>query len=65
MTISNSNDTIDISKLKFVWGRLCMSKDNKNENHYIGTFTILKEEIDGEIIHNKETGRIFLNLAKQ
>lgn len=42
-----------------------MSKDNKNENHYIGTFTILKEEIDGEIIHNKETGRIFLNLAKQ
>ena len=42
-----------------------MSKDSKNKNRYIGTFTILKEEIDGEIIHNKETGVILLNLAKQ
>ena len=42
-----------------------MSKDNMNENRYIGTFTILNEEIDGEIIHNKKTGTIFLNLAKQ
>ena len=41
-----------------------MSKDNMNENRYIGTFTILNEEIDGEIIHNKKTGTIFLNLAK-
>lgn len=42
-----------------------MCKDNKNENRYIGTFTILKEEIAGEIVHNKNTGIILLNLAKQ
>lgn len=42
-----------------------MSKDNNNENRYIGTFTVLNEEIDGEIIHNKKTGVLLLNLAKQ
>ncbi len=31
-----------------------MNNDNKNENRYIGTFTILKEEIDGEIIYNRK-----------
>ena len=29
----------------------------------IGTFNILGEEIDGEVIHNKKTGVIFLDLA--
>lgn len=37
---------------------------NKDESRYIGTFTILQEEIDGEIIYNKKAGYIFLNLAK-
>lgn len=36
-----------------------------NEKRYIGTFNILGEEIDGEIIHNKKTGIIILSLAKQ
>ena len=31
-----------------------MSRDSQNENRYVGRFTILKEEIDGEIIHNKK-----------
>ena len=42
-----------------------MSKYNNDENRYVGKFTILDEEIDGEIIHNKKTGIIILNLAKQ
>ena len=42
-----------------------MNKYYNDENHYIGTFTILDEEIDGEIICNKKTGEIFLDLAKQ
>lgn len=41
-----------------------MSKYYNDENRYIGTFNILGEEIDGEIIHNKKTGVLFLNLAK-
>lgn len=39
--------------------------NKKNKSRYIGKFTILKEEMDGEIICNKETGVIILNLAKQ
>lgn len=31
-----------------------MNNDNKNENRYIGTFTILKEEIDREIIYYRK-----------
>lgn len=42
-----------------------MSKYNNDENRYVGKFTILDEEIDGEIIYNKKTGIIILNLAKQ
>lgn len=42
-----------------------MSMDSNSEYHYIGTFNILDEEIDGEIIRNKRTGVILLNLAKQ
>ena len=42
-----------------------MSEYNNNENRYVGTFTILNEEIDGEVIHNKKKGIIILNLAKQ
>lgn len=42
-----------------------MSEYNNDENRYVGKFTILDEEIDGEIIHNKKTGIIILNLAKQ
>lgn len=42
-----------------------MSKYNNDENRYVGKFTILDEEIDGEIIHNKKMGIIILNLAKQ
>lgn len=42
-----------------------MSKYYNDENRYIGTFTILDEEIDGEIVHNKTTGVIFLDLAKE
>ena len=42
-----------------------MSKYDNDENRYVGKFTILDEEIDGEIIHNKKTGIIILNLAKQ
>lgn len=38
-----------------------MNKYYNDENHYIGTFTILDEEI----ICNKKTGEIFLDLAKQ
>lgn len=41
-----------------------MGNKNKDESRYIGTFTILQEEIDGEIIYNKKAGYIFLNLAK-
>lgn len=46
-------------------GGLHMSKYNNDENRYVGKFTILDEEIDGEIIHNKKMGIIILNLAKQ
>lgn len=42
-----------------------MSRNYNDENRYIGTFNILGEEIDGEVIHNKKTGVIFLDLAKQ
>lgn len=42
-----------------------MSKHYNDENRYIGKFNILDEEIDGEIIHNKKTGVILLDLAKQ
>lgn len=42
-----------------------MSEYNNDENRYVGKFTILDEGIDGEIIHNKKTGIIILNLAKQ
>jgi len=42
-----------------------MSEYSNDENRYIGKFNILDEEIDGEIIHNKKTGIIILNLAKQ
>ena len=42
-----------------------MSKYNNDENRYVGKFTILDEEIDGEIIYNKKTGIIILNLAEQ
>lgn len=42
-----------------------MSKYNNDENRYVGKFTILDEEIDGEVIHNKKTGIIILKLAKQ
>lgn len=43
---------------------LHMSKYYNDENRYIGTFNILGEEINGEIIHNKKTGVLFLNLMK-
>ena len=42
-----------------------MSKFYNDEYRYIGTFTVLDEKIDGEIIYNKSKGTIFLNLAKQ
>lgn len=41
-----------------------MGNKKEDENRYIGTFNILREEIDGEIIYNKKAGYIFLNLAK-
>lgn len=41
-----------------------MSED-KNENHYIGTFTILQEKLNGELIYNKKKGIILLNVAKR
>lgn len=42
-----------------------MSKYYNDEHRYIGTFNILDEEIDGQIIYNKKTGVILLDLAKQ
>ena len=46
-------------------GKLFMSKYYNDEHRYIGTFNILDEEIDGQIIYNKKTGVILLDLAKQ
>ena len=42
-----------------------MSDATYHENHYIGKFILLDEEIDGEIIYNTKTGVILLDLAKQ
>lgn len=41
--------------------------DNKKIeiNHYVGTFIVLREEIGGEIVYNRNDGHIFLHLAKQ
>ena len=42
-----------------------MSIDINSVNRYIGTFTILAEELSGEVIYDKHSGAIILNLAKQ
>ena len=39
--------------------------EKENEKRYVGIFNILGEEISGELIHNKQTGVIMLNLAKK
>uniref|UniRef100_UPI0040563F27 ApeA N-terminal domain 1-containing protein n=1 Tax=Agathobacter sp. TaxID=2021311 RepID=UPI0040563F27 len=41
-----------------------MGNRKADERRYIGRFTILQEEMDGEIIYNKKSGYIFLDLAK-
>lgn len=42
-----------------------MSNDTNSVNRYIGMFTILDEELSGEVIYDKHSGTIILNLAKQ
>lgn len=41
-----------------------MSRDHEMESRYIGLFTILDEQIEGEIICNRESGVILLILTK-
>lgn len=38
---------------------------DRSERHYIGQFNILNGQIDGEIVYDTETGKIFLSLAKK
>ena len=35
------------------------------DRHYTGTFTILNEEISGELIYNQQNGIILINLIKK
>ena len=41
-----------------------MGNKKVDERRYIGRFTILQEEMDGELIYNKKSGCIFLDLVK-
>jgi hypothetical protein len=47
-----------------ITGGYTMGNRKADERRYIGRFTILQEEMDGEIIYNKKSGCIFLDLAK-
>ena len=47
-----------------ITGGCAMGNTKADERRYIGRFTILQEEMDGEIIYNKKSRRIFLDLAK-
>lgn len=49
---------------RVITGVYTMGNRKEDERRYIERFTILQEEMDGEIIHNKKSGCIFLDLAK-
>lgn len=64
MTLGHRKRFLCMDEKKVITGGYTMGNTKVDERRYIGRFTILQEEMDGEIIYNKKSGCIFLALAK-